>query len=124
MKKIIAVISIVIGLALVASFFWWINSEENLEDEAVFGTVITYRDSGFSPPVLRAASGSEVTIENQSSADLEFVSDPHPTHTDNPQLNTNVIGPSQSAAIIVTSKGTWSYHNHLDPGHGGKIIID
>lgn len=124
MKKLIVVISIVIGLALIVGLFWWLNSEDNVEDEAVFGTVITYRDSGFSPPVLRAASGSRITLENQSSEDLQLASDPHPTHTDNTELNTDVIEPGKSSTVTVTSKGTWGYHNHLDPGHTGKIVID
>lgn len=124
MKKLIVIVIIAVGLALIAGFFWWINSEDNLEDEAVFGTVITYRDSGFSPPVLRAASGSQITIDNQSSRELEFSSNPHPTHTGNQELNTDPISPDESTTIIVTRRGTWGYHNHLATGDSGTIIID
>lgn len=124
MKKIVAAISILVGLALIAGLFWWLTSEENVEKDAVAGSIITYRDSGFSPPVLRTTSGTRITIENKSSKDLEFASNPHPSHADNPELNTDVMAPGDSAAIVITNRGTWGYHNHLDPGHTGRIILD
>lgn len=124
MRKTVAVIAAVVGVLLVLGLFWWINREDNLEDQAVFGNTIVYRDSGFSPAVLRAPSGTRITVENESSRNLEFSSDPHPSHTDNPGLNTNVVEPGEDVTFTVTRRGTWGYHDHLHPSYRGHIIVD
>lgn len=124
MRKAVAVLAIVVGALLVIGLFWWINREDNLEDQAVFGSTIVYRDSGFSPQVLRTLSGTLITVENESSRNLEFSSDPHPSHTGNPELNADAVEPGEEITFTVTRGGTWGYHDHLNPSYRGHIIVD
>jgi len=84
---------------------------------------ITYSENGFSPESLTVNVGSTVTIVNASSRTLQFESDPHPQHTDDTDLNAGVIAPNKSATIVVSKKGTFGYHNHLNSSQTGTITV-
>jgi len=84
---------------------------------------ITYTNDGFSPATITVVSGTAVTIKNNSSSGLQFDSDPHPAHTDDPELNVGVVQPGKSMTFTPTTKGTWGYHNHLNSSDTGTIIV-
>src|SRR5436189_5205847 len=48
-------------------------------------TTIAYGNNGFSPANVTVKSGSKITVKNTSSREVDFDSDPHPTHTDDPE---------------------------------------
>ncbi len=85
--------------------------------------IITYSDSGFSPSSITVKSGDTVTIKNTSSNGLQLDSDPHPIHTDDTDLNVGTVATGQSQTFTVTKKGTFGYHNHLNPSDKGEIVI-
>lgn len=85
---------------------------------------ITYADSGFSPSKITVKSGSTVTIKNTSSGEMQLDSDPHPIHTDDTDLNVGAVAAGQSQTFTVTKKGTFGYHNHLNPSDKGTIIVE
>jgi len=87
-------------------------------------TTITYNGSGFSPSTLTVKSGTIVTVKNNSSSALQFNSDPHPSHTDNPELNIGSVSEGGSRTFTATAKGTWGYHNHLDSSQTGTIKVE
>lgn len=86
-------------------------------------TTITYSTEGFSPLTLTVNKGTAITIKNSSSSPLQFNSDPHPSHTNNPELNVGTIDAGQSKTFTVSTTGTWGYHNHLNPSQTGSIIV-
>jgi plastocyanin len=85
---------------------------------------ITFDGSQFSPATLTVKSGTMVTIKNTSSQDVQMQSNPHPTHTDDSDLNVGIVSAGQSKTFTVTNKGTFGYHNHLNPSTQGKITIE
>lgn len=85
---------------------------------------ITYSGSGFSPSKIIVKSGTTVTVKNTSSNDLQFNSDPHPIHTDNTDLNVGTVAPGQSQTFTANKKGTFGYHNHLNPSEKGTIVVE
>lgn len=85
---------------------------------------ITYNGSGFSPSSVSVNSGDTIAIKNISSSPLQFDSNPHPVHTDDPELNIGVIDSGQTSTIKVVTKGTHSYHNHLNPSQTGTIVVN
>jgi plastocyanin len=93
-------------------------------DDQNSATTITYTDSGFSPKTMTVKSGTTVTIKNASSGPLQFDSNPHPEHTDNPELNVGVIASGQSKTFTVTKTGTFGYHNHLNDSDRGTIVVE
>lgn len=99
------------------------NTNDNTDDAAV-ASVITYNGSSFSLSASTVKSESKVKIVNDSSNELEVGSGPHPVHTDNPELNTGEIAPGESKTIMLTTKGTWSFHNHLASSHSGSITVE
>jgi plastocyanin len=85
---------------------------------------ITYVTSGFQTSTLTIKAGQSVEIVNQSSQALYFASDPHPAHTQNPELNIGTINPGETKQFMPSAKGTWGYHNHLSANHTGKLIVE
>lgn len=85
---------------------------------------ITYTDDGFSPASYTAAAGATIVIKNDSSMPLDFASDEHPTHTENPELNAGVIAPGGDASIVLDEKGDWGFHNHQFSTHEGSITVE
>lgn len=92
-------------------------------DNAEVAATITYDGSAFQPSDVEVKAGANVKVTNDSSEALEFGSDPHPTHTDNPELNTGDIPPHESKTITLNEKGEWGFHNHYDPSQRGSITV-
>ena len=84
---------------------------------------ITYSSSGFSPSTTTVKSGDVVAIKNTSSDELQLDSDPHPVHTDDTELNVGTVNAGQTVTFTVTTKGTHGFHNHLNPGNTGTLIV-
>lgn len=84
---------------------------------------ITYGDNGFIPNSLTAKAGDKVAITNSSSSDIQMNSDRHPVHTDDPDLNVGSVSAGQTVTFSVTQKGSFGYHNHLNPSDRGNITV-
>jgi len=84
---------------------------------------IVYNDSGFSPSQTTVNAGQSITFTNRSSEQIQVDSDPHPIHTDDPELNVGVIGAGQSKTITVSAKGSYGIHNHLNPSEKARVTI-
>lgn len=87
-------------------------------------TTITYDGNTFMPSSLRVAVGATITVINNSSRELDFASDPHPTHTSNAELNEGSIAPGESREFTVTEKGDWGFHDHLNASAKGTLIVE
>jgi plastocyanin len=91
-------------------------------------TTITITSAGVSPKNLTVPRGTQVTFTNSSSAPHEMNSDPHPAHTDCPELNSVAflaVGQSKQTANLNTAK-TCGYHDHnrdFDTALQGTITI-
>ncbi|HSX36691.1 MAG TPA: cupredoxin domain-containing protein [Patescibacteria group bacterium] len=90
---------------------------------AVPAATITFTDNGFSPTVTTVKVGDTVQVTNKSSQPVQFDSDPHPAHTDEPELNVGEVEPGQSQTFVVTKAGHWGFHDHLDPSFTGKLNV-
>lgn len=93
---------------------------------------ISYADQGFSPVSLSIKKGDAAKFVNQSSRPLWVGSDPHPAHTGYPETggcinsafdSCRVIQPGDSWSFTFTISGAWGYHNHLNPGEKGTVIV-
>lgn len=96
---------------------------ENNDTSKTPAATITYNGSTFSPDTVTVKAGDAIKVVNSSSDELNFDSDPHPVHTDDPELNAGPIAAGQSKTFTVSTKGTWGYHNHLDSSQRGTIIV-
>lgn len=100
------------------------QSSTTSQDETMAMVTFTYDGNGFSPASATIKSGGMVKIINKSDKEIEFASNPHPVHTDNPELNTGDIEPGKDTTITVTKKGTWGFHNHYDHSKSGTLTVE
>ncbi len=80
------------------------------------------------PQTLTISRGTQVTISNQDTVVHEMDSDPHPEHTDCPELNSiDFLNPGQSRqSQNLNTARTCGFHDHLDPNNAamkGSILI-
>lgn len=80
-------------------------------------TTITVGASGVSPRTLTVPRGTQVTFVNADGQSHVMASDPHPTHTDCPELNAVgflAAGTSRQTSNLNTAM-TCGYHDHDRP---------
>lgn len=90
---------------------------------------VVYDSSGFSPSVLKVAQGTTVNFNNTTDIPMWVASDPHPDHTDYPELDTlqpsgNYPKPRNDYSFTFTKVGRWTYHNHTQPENTATIIVE
>jgi plastocyanin len=85
--------------------------------------VIIYDNNGFNPSSATIKSGQVVTFQNKSSSTIQPSSDPHPQHTDNPELNVGMVAAGQSKSITPTKTGSFGMHDHFKPGNTFTITV-
>src|SRR5437773_12512901 len=74
---------------------------------------ITITSSGVSPKDIVVSAGAQVTFTNNDNRDHQMASDPHPEHSDCPEIDV-FVGPNQSrqTSNLVTRR-VCGYHDHL-----------
>lgn len=92
------------------------------------GATITITSSGVSPSSVTIAQGGQVTFVNNDKVNHNMQSDPHPEHTDCPELaQVGFLTPGQSRTSgNLNVPRTCGYHDHDDFANArlwGKIII-
>jgi len=136
MKRTIAIGVVALAIIGAGVYFWTKmgsnssptvntpNASSPASDTQSVAATIVFSDSGFSPSKTTVKSGDKVAIKNDSSTDVQFDSDPHPIHTDDEDLNVNEIAPGEVKTFTVSKKGTFGFHNHLNPGQKGTIVVE
>ncbi len=95
------------------------------QNETVMEDAVTYGESGFSPDTLRIKVGATVSFKNQRSESMWIASNPHPIHTDYSGFDAKRgYTKGESYSFTFTQSGSWKYHDHLNPGTGGIIIVE
>lgn len=84
---------------------------------------INFTDSGFEKTEYEVKRGAKVTVKNNSDMQLQFSSDDHPVHTDNPELNMTLLQPGESATLVPDTVGDWGVHDHLNPQYSTTLHV-
>jgi hypothetical protein len=92
------------------------------------GITITITSSGVSPKQLTVSPGTRVLFANNDTRSREMNSDPHPEHTDCPEINNvGFISPGQIKETgNLNVIRTCGYHDHGNPEDArfqGRIVI-
>ena len=91
-------------------------------------TTITITSSGVNPKNITVPRGSQVTFINSSSVIHEMDSNPHPAHTDCPEINqVDFLTPGQTKQTgNLNTARTCGYHDHnrdADQTLQGTIVV-
>lgn len=84
---------------------------------------IVFTDSGFEQSKYTVKKGQTITVKNQSSNELEFASDEHPSHRQQPELNIAPTATGASTTFTPTKTGTWGFHDHIRSQFTGELIV-
>jgi hypothetical protein len=92
------------------------------------GSTVTITSSGVNPKSVQVAQGTRVLFVNSSAFSPVISSDPHPEHTDCPEINNvGFISPGQSKETgNLNTVRTCGYHDHDHPDDArfkGTIVI-
>lgn len=94
--------------------------------------------SGFLPETVTVKAGDKVEWTNTHTVDAWPASAVHPTHKAYPESDLQKCNSAErkkifdacqrlqqgeSWSFVFTEKGTWKYHNHLNPGQTGTIVV-
>lgn len=97
---------------------------------------VTYNGSSFSPSSVTIQKGGTVNFVS-ASGNMWVASDVHPSHTDYDGTSRSVhcaagysgpapfdqCAPGSSYAFTFTKSGTYTYHNHMNAGATGTVIV-
>jgi plastocyanin len=92
------------------------------------GTTFTITSSGVSPKTITIAAGTQVTFLNSDNTVHDMDSDPHPAHTDCPEINNvGFLTPGQSKQTNpMRTVRTCGFHDHNQPSNSslmGTIVV-
>lgn len=89
--------------------------------------------SGFSPSSLMIKAGDTVVFQNNDSGLHWPASAVHPTHTAYPETGGCIgskfdactgLAQSETFTFTFNQKGTWNYHDHLNPSLTGTVVVE
>lgn len=88
-------------------------------------TTVTYNGSSFSPASVTVKPGTKVNFVNQSSSPMWVASDPHPVHTDFSAFDASRgYTQGQTYSFTFDQAGQYGYHNHLNSGSTGVVVVE
>lgn len=86
---------------------------------------VRYTDKGFVPDKIEVPVNSMVEFINESSKDMWVASVPHPQHTKLPTFDQfRLYKKGAIYRYVFDKKGTWEYHDHINPSAGGVVNVN
>lgn len=83
-------------------------------------TITIGSDGRVSPTTLTVPLGSRVTFTNNHNRQHDMSSDPHPEHTDCPEITVGNLQPGQSRQTQnLNTARTCGFHDHNEPSNTG-----
>lgn len=151
MNKIL--VGVVAAIVVVGGFLIFSNKTKNTPTVNVSPTVsataapmatnsantVTLTSSGFEPQTLTVKVGTTVTWIDKSSDPMWIASGVHPIHSlydgtsfsehckagySGPTPFDECEGSSNDYSFTFTKKGTFIYHDHLNPSETGTIVVE
>ena len=151
MNKSYYVIIILVILVLVGGLLYYTAPASNREGESRSQTrnaqviveepitvpemanVIVFKNSGYAPEALTIKIGQTVVFKNESDQPTWPASAMHPTHNGYPTTGGCIgsvfdacgeVVPGGAWSFQFDQKGSWKYHDHLNPSSKGTIVVE
>lgn len=114
--------------------------KDDISQQAIGDTndiIVEMTQNGFFPETISVNIGEKVTFINRAERPMWPASDVHPTHRSYPGSDIakcragdstifdacRGITPGGTWSFTFSQQGTWSYHDHFNPGKTGVIIV-
>jgi len=120
-------------MEIISAFVVMFLASGCLQSSPVKTNTVEINGQGFSPNAISVKAGDAVTFVNRDSTLHWPASGTHPSHNDYPEHG-GCIGSAfdackglkagESFAFTFNEKGTWHYHDHLNSGMEGTIIVE
>ncbi|MFA5134578.1 MAG: cupredoxin domain-containing protein [Patescibacteria group bacterium] len=137
-KNVTITLVVVIVVVVVGLLGWYFLKEDSTNKNSGTSTQTTNTveiihppentvwivNGSFTPAVLTVEVGEKVTWVNKDEYVRRVASDPHPTGTNLPELESNDLNKDESFSFSFTEAGEWGYHDYLNPVKRGKIIVE
>lgn len=81
-------------------------------------------DGNFNPSVITISAGESITWVNKDDLIRQVASDPHPSHSALPGLESEELAVGDEYAYTFDEIGEWFYHDHMNPISKGTIIVE
>ena len=86
--------------------------------------IVEITSSGFIPKALTINSGNTVVFANKDSSSHWPASAVHPTHQLYPGFDArHGLAENEEYSFKFDKKGSWKYHDHLNPSLTGTIVV-
>ncbi len=148
-KEILIVVILLVIIVIVVYWLYFKGSsseagEQDPQQQAEIstpetGNIVEITTSGFVPNEITIKAGESVTFINKEFLASWPASAVHPTHTVYPGSSiqkcgtveeTNIfdacktLAKGESYIFTFNEKGSWSYHDHLNPSLRGKVTVE
>lgn len=85
---------------------------------------ITIKDDGFVPQTITVKAGTPVTwTSHDDEYNHNIMSDPHPDHSGEPSLKSDVLKDDDVYTYMFEKPGTYNYHDEIHPELNGTVIV-
>jgi plastocyanin len=126
------ILFVLVGIFLVSTVYYILNRAKRPDEnhsafskpEQVAQVQIT--NNGFSPETISIKKGSSVNFENTDNLPHWIASDPHPTHSNLPELDSRqALLEGETYIFTFQETGVFTYHDHLNPfDFNGTVIVE
>lgn len=98
------------------------GKESTINNEQV--VTITATNSGFDPETITIKAGTRVIWTSTIDGPVAIASADHPVHRAYPPLNLGRFEKGSSVQLVFDKPGTYKYHDHLNPGNTGTVVVE
>ena len=102
------------------------NTGANEADEVVpVENLVLIENGKFSPQKMTVAQGTTITWTNKEEDKHWIISDPHPTHSDLPELDSGeALLQNETYQFTFDKIGEWNYHDKLNTTITGTVVVE
>jgi len=90
---------------------------------AIETDIVTIENGGISPSIIQTTAGTQIRFRNMDNTTHQIASDPHPTHSDLPDLFSPILYSGETYTYKFDKVGQWKYHLEDSPSVWGEIIV-
>lgn len=130
-QRVLALVATVM-LALLATLaiYQAVNEEPTTTPAASSPALaqVAITPAGLTPSTITIKAGTQLTWTNQDSRSHQVAADPHPANSSIPGLESDTtLLAGDSLSFTFETKGTYSYHDHLNPlkkTYWGRVVVE